>query len=301
MKWIFLLATAIVALHADPMLRPLPKKMHTDPDKAALGKKLFFDTRLSKNDTVSCATCHNLEEGGDDGLPVSFGVDGKQGNINSPTVLNAVFNFRQFWDGRAKDLKEQAKGPITNPVEMGNTFEHLVRTLKRTEYRKLFEQIYPDGITAENIVDAIAEFEKTLVTPSPYDRYLNGESEALTREQKEGLALFRDKGCIVCHHGVNLGGTMYSRFGVVHSTDSADMGRYNVTHDPQDRYAFKVPTLRNVALTAPYFHDGRTENLQEAVALMANVQLGRAMSHDEIRKIVAFLESLTGELPGSAK
>ena len=286
----------------DTMLRPLPPSVPIDPAKAALGKKLFFDTILSVDDTVSCATCHILPDGGDDNLPVSFGVKGRKGSVNSPTVLNALFNFRQFWDGRAKDLREQAEGPVENPVEMANTFENLVATLKtKPEYRKLFARAYPErGITKFTITDAIAEYEKSLITPSPFDRYLRGEEAALTQEQKEGLALFREKGCILCHHGVNLGGTMFSKFGVVESSPSSNLGRYNVTKNPADKYYFKVPTLRNVALTAPYFHDGRTKNLKEAVAIMARIQLGRNMSDEELDKIVAFLSSLTGELPKGA-
>ena len=284
-------------LTAEPMLLPLPKQLHIDPRKVRLGKKLFFDTRLSANDSVSCATCHHLEEGGEDNLPVSFGIDGRKGSINCPTVLNAGFNFRQFWDGRAKDLKEQAKGPIVNPVEMGNSYEKAVEAIRNSSYRTEFEAIYPDGVTIDNIADAIAEYEKGLITPSPYDRYLEGDETALTPKQKEGLRLFRDKGCIVCHHGINLGGTMYSAFGVVRSSESKDLGRYNVTKNPADRYAFKVPTLRNVEKTAPYFHDGRTYSLKEAVAIMASVQLGRAIEEDEIEKIVAFLKSLTGTVP----
>ncbi|WP_457596215.1 cytochrome-c peroxidase [Hydrogenimonas sp.] len=301
MKKLLPLLLCVPLLWASPMLRPLPKRVPVDPEKAALGKKLFFDTRLSRDNTVSCATCHNIEDGGDDNLPVSFGIEGKTGTLNSPTVLNALFNFRQFWDGRAKDLKEQAAGPILNPVEMGNTFENLVATLKKSEYAALFGRLYPDGITKENILDAIAEYEKTLITPSPFDRFLRGDEKALTPRQKEGYRLFVEKGCVVCHHGVNLGGTMYSRFGIVDTTHSKELGRYNVTHDPEDKYAFKVPTLRNVALTPPYFHDGRTQSLHDAVALMASVQLGRAMSADEIEAIVAFLKSLTGEVSESAK
>ena len=301
MKRILLWPLLSILLFADPMLRPIPDNVPFDRQKAALGKALFFDTLLSKDNTVSCATCHDIDDGGDDGLPVSFGIRGKKGSINSPTVLNAVFNFRQFWDGRAKDLKEQAKSPILNPVEMGNTFENLVKTLRKSPYRKRFEAIYADGVTADNVADALAEYEKSLVTPSPFDRYLEGDVNALTPRQKEGLRLFRTKGCIVCHHGVNLGGTMYSRFGVIESTHSADLGRYNVTKNPEEMYAFKVPTLRNVALTAPYFHDGRTRSLAEAVAIMANVQLGRAMSKEEIESIVDFLKSLTGRVPEGAK
>jgi len=296
-----LLIGVVTLLSADTMVRPLPDHIPLDSRKVRLGKKLFFDPILSRDNSVSCATCHNLEDGGDDNLPVSFGIEGRQGDINAPTVLNAFFNFRQFWDGRARNLEEQAEGPITNPVEMDNTFPRLIDTLKKSPYRKAFKAIYPDGVTKANILDAIAEFEKSLITPSPFDRYLRGEKEAMTPRQIEGYRLFRTEGCIVCHHGVNLGGTMYSKFGVIRSTVSRNEGRYRVTGDPRDRYYFKVPTLRNVALTAPYFHDGRTADLKTAVRMMANLQLGRAMEEEEVDKIVEFLQALTGELPESAR
>ncbi len=289
------------AAFAEPMVEPLPDNRTIDWSKAYLGKRLFSDPILSRDNTISCETCHDLHGGGDDNLPVSFGIEGKRGALNAPTVYNAVFNFRQFWDGRAKDLKEQAEGPIENPVEMGNSFAHLIPVLKRSQYRILFDTLYPDGVTKENILDAIAEFEKTLVTPSPFDRYLKGDEDALTPSQKEGFKIFKEKGCIVCHHGVNLGGTMYSKFGVVESSKTNNLGRFNVTKNPEDKYYFKVPTLRNIELTAPYFHDGRTYNLKEAVALMANIQLGREMTKKEIDKIVDFLKSLTGRLPESVE
>ncbi|WP_353662982.1 cytochrome-c peroxidase [Hydrogenimonas sp. SS33] len=302
-RWIFPLFFAILVklTAADAMLKPLPKHLPVDREKAALGKALFFDPILSGDDTVSCATCHILPDGGDDNLPVSFGIRGKRGNINAPTVLNALFNFRQFWDGRAKDLREQAEGPVENPVEMGNSFENLVQTLKKSPYKERFAKIYPEkGITKFTITDAIAEYEKSLITPSRFDRYLRGDKSALTPGEKKGLRLFREKGCILCHHGVNLGGTMYSKFGVYASSGSENLGRYNVTHDPLDKYYFKVPTLRNIEKTAPYFHDARTSSLKEAVAMMAKIQLGRSMTDEELDDIVAFLKSLTGELPPGA-
>ena len=271
--------------------------MDVDPKKVALGKDLFFDPILSQDGTVSCASCHIISEGGDDGLQFSVGIDGQLGNINAPTVLNAVFNFRQFWDGRAADLQEQAAGPIENPIEMGNTFEDLIETLNNTPYKDRFLKIYKEGITKNSITDAIAEYEKTLITPnSPFDRYLRGEKNALTQQQKEGYELFKLKGCIACHHGVNIGGNMYSKFGVFRDTKSSSLGRYNVTHKERDKYLFKVPTLRNIAQTAPYFHDGRTYSLKEAVLIMTQYQLGRKISDEEVDKIVAFLHSLSGSV-----
>jgi len=281
----------------------LPDHIRVDSAKAALGKRLFFDTLLSKDNTISCATCHDLSSGGDDGLRYSFGIGGAKGTINAPTVYNAVFNFRQFWDGRAADLKSQVFGPIQNPVEMGETFDHLVEKLKRNStYRRLFGAVYEEGITKENLADAIAEYEKTLITPNaPFDRYLKGDKDAISDEAKEGYRLFQRKGCIICHNGVNIGGNLYNKFGIYKDANSSTLGRYSVTHREEDKYVFKVPSLRNVALTAPYMHDGRFETLQDAVAFMTQYQLGRYMEPDEISAIVAFLKTLTGKSPATAK
>jgi len=278
------------------VIRPLPQKVPQDPAKAALGKRLFFDTKLSRDNTVSCATCHDLENGGDDGLRFSYGIGGAQGDINAPTVYNAVFNFRQFWNGRAKDLKEQVYGPIENPVEMGFSMDALVERLKRDGgYKERFFALYPDGITKENIADAIAEYEKGLITPnSPFDRYLKGEKDAIDPLAKKGYELFQLKGCIICHNGVNIGGNLYNKFGVYHEVNSTKLGRYEITKREEDKYVFKVPSLRNVALTAPYMHDGRFDTLEKAVRFMTQYQLGRFIRDDEVDAIVAFLRSLTG-------
>lgn len=298
MKKLLFTISIVTTLSASPNIVPIPEHIQTDAAKVALGKKLFFDTILSKNNTINCASCHNLEEGGDDNLKFSFGINGQEGNMNAPTVFNAVFNFRQFWDGRAKTLQDQASGPIENPVEMGHTFDAVIPLLNKTPYKKQFEAIYKDGITKNNITDAIAEYEKTLITPnSPFDLYLKGDTNALTQKQKEGYELFNTKGCISCHHGINIGGNLYNKFGVFEDTNSSNFGRYNVTHKERDKYYFKVPTLRNIAKTAPYFHDGRVSNLHEAVSYMAKAQLGRKITKEEIDKIVLFLESLTGKLP----
>ncbi len=292
---LFLIFT-ILTLNAQ-MITPLPQKVETDPKKVNLGRMLFFDPLLSKNSTLSCASCHNLASGGDDDRQVSVGIDGKTGSINAPTVLNAVFNFRQFWDGRAKDLQEQAAGPIENPVEMGNTFENLIKKLNKTKYKDIFATVYKDGITKENITDAIAEYEKTLITPnSPFDRYLRGEKNAITKKQKEGYELFVTKGCISCHHGKNIGGNMYNKFGVVMQVDIKNLGRYNITKNEQDKYFFKVPSLRNVALTAPYFHNGSQTDLKQVILFMAKYQVGRPITDEEVDKIFSFLHSLTARL-----
>ena len=283
-------------------VQPIPLVMNVEPNKVRLGKKLFFDPILSKDGTISCASCHNLQAGGDDNLQFSFGIYGQRGEINSPTVFNSVFNFRQFWDGRAKDLQEQAIGPIENPLEMGNTFKNLIVKLKSSPYNEEFLRLYPEGITKESITNAIAEFEKSLITPNaPFDKYLRGDRSAISKEAKEGYDLFKSKGCISCHHGINVGGNMYNKFGIVSNVKSKSLGRYNVTKRERDKYYFKVPSLRNVERTAPYFHDGRHAKLEEAIKDMAYFQLGRPISDDEIAKIVAFLNALSGELPQSAK
>ncbi|NPA66341.1 MAG: cytochrome-c peroxidase [Epsilonproteobacteria bacterium] len=298
LKYILLFCITFLFLHAKEPITPIPLKMDVDKEKAALGNMLFFDPMLSRNDTISCASCHDLQNGGDDGLKFSFGIDGKEGSINAPTVYNTVFNFWQFWDGRAKTLKEQAAGPIENPVEMGFSFKELIPKLKNSKYNDKFQAIYKEGITKETITDAIAEYEKTLITPNaPFDKYLRGDTNALTQKEKEGYELFKTKGCISCHHGVNLGGNLYNKFGVFEDPGSKQLGRYNVTKKERDKFFFKVPTLRNIELTAPYFHDGRTYDLKEAVLLMAQYQLGRDISNDEVEKILAFLHSLNGELP----
>jgi len=292
----------VMTLYAD-VIKPIPIGMNVNSEKAQLGRSLFFDTRLSKDNTVSCATCHDLLHGGDDGLPSSFGIKGQKGELNAPTVYNAVFNFRQFWDGHAKDLKEQALMPIVNPVEMGEDLDTLVQKLDQIEaYKKTFEKLYPNGVTKENIADAIAEYEKTLITPNaPFDRYLRGDENAISDEAKEGYRLFKFKGCIICHNGINIGGNLYNKFGVYKEVNSTNLGRYNLTKREVDKYVFKVPSLRNVALTAPYMHDGRIKTLHDAVEFMTQYQLGRYMKKEEIHAIEAFLESLTGEIPESVR
>jgi len=284
------------------VIKPIPQSMEVEKEKAALGKQLFFDPILSKDGTISCATCHDLQNGGDDGLQFSFGIDGKRGNINAPTVYNAVFNFRQFWDGRAKNLEEQAMGPINNPVEMGHDIRKVAEKLKKSPaYNKRFHILYRDGVTAENIANAIAEYEKSLITPNaPFDKYLKGDENAISEEAKEGFRLFKYKGCIICHNGVNVGGNLYNKFGIYKDANSTNMGRFNITGREEDKYVFKVPSLRNIALTAPYMHDGRFKTLDEAVKFMTQYQLGRFITEEEIAAIVAFLRSLTGEIPSEA-
>ncbi|RXI30702.1 cytochrome B6 [Arcobacter ellisii] len=278
-------------------ITPIPLEVKVDTKKANLGKELFFDTILSKDDTISCHSCHLLNQGGDDNSQFSLGIDNKRGNINAPTVLNSTFNFVLFWNGRAKNLQEQALGPITNPIEMGHSFEELITKLEKTKYKDKFNSIYKDGITSFNITDAIAEYEKTLITPNaPFDRYLRGEKNVISKETKEGYELFKNQGCIACHHGINVGGNLYAKFGVISQLQSDSKGRFEVTKNELDKYYFKVPTLRNIELTAPYLHDGRIDNLEEVVKFMAHYQLGKSLSQDDVNKIVLFLKSLTGEI-----
>ncbi|SFK81178.1 cytochrome-c peroxidase [Methylocapsa palsarum] len=279
----------------------------TTPAKLELGKMLFFDPRLSKSHAISCSSCHNLGLGGADAEPTSIGHHWQHGGRNAPTVLNAVFNKAQFWDGRAKDLEEQAGGPMFNPVEMASPEAHVAEQLKGIPgYGAVFAKAFPgdaDPITMANVQKAIAVFEATLITPNaPFDRFLKGGADELSAPQKEGLALFMDKGCSTCHNGVNVGGGMYAPFGVVEKPGAeflprSDKGRFMVTKTPSDKYVFKVPTLRNIALTAPYFHTGKAWDLRQAVAVMGTSQLGVGLSEDEVNKITDFLNSLTGDQP----
>ncbi len=294
---ILFFTTLLIASSIKPYIQPIPLYVKFDYQKALLGKKLFFDNKLSIDESISCASCHDLETGGDDGLSVSFGVNGQKGNMNAPTVLNSVFNIAQFWNGRAANLKEQALGPIQNPVEMAHDFKKLIPKLKNTSYDDEFKKIYPQGITKDNIADAIAEFEKTLITPnSRFDNYLRGDTSALSKKEKEGYELFLKKACIMCHNGVNVGGNHFSKFGNLFTIKNNWLGRFEVTKKEQDKYYFKVPSLRNIALTSPYFHDGREPSLKKAVKLMAKAQLGRDIKDEEADKIVAFLKTLTGKL-----
>ncbi len=304
MRKIIALAVIPIYIFASQLITPIPDKIAYDVQKAQLGKKLFFDTRLSKDDTISCASCHSLESGGVDGLKFSFGIEGKEGGINAPTVLNAVFNLSQFWDGRAKDLKDQAMGPIINPVEMGSSYEEVINKLnKDSEYKDAFEKIYNRPIHIDDVADAIAEYEKTLITPnSKFDRYLEGDVNALSEDEKEGYELFKNLGCISCHNGVNIGGNIYQKFGIFKERPSEiSKGRFGVTENPEDMFYFKVPTLRNISKTAPYFHDGSAENLREAISVMAEHQLGRKITKEQIEKLYLFLLTLEGQIQGEVK
>lgn len=281
----------------------------TDPAKVALGNILFHDTRLSVNNTISCASCHDLKTAGVDNEDVSDGVFDLEGGVNAPTVFNSVYNFVQFWDGRAETLAKQAAGPPLNPVEMGcQSFDEIVAKLVcDKEMVKMFNAIYPEGITEETITDAIAEFEKTLVTPdSRFDKYLKGDQTAINDQEKAGYDLFLATGCATCHNGPILGGQSYELMGVKadyfaergKELTNEDNGRFKETQCERDRHRFKTPGLRNVALTWPYYHDATRATLEEAVRDMGKYQSGVKLSQSQISDIVAFLNTLTGEFEG---
>ncbi|MGE5491666.1 MAG: cytochrome-c peroxidase, partial [Actinomycetota bacterium] len=273
-----------------------------DAGLVELGKKLYFDTRLSKSGFISCNSCHNLSMGGTDNLKTSIGHKWNQGPINAPTVLNSSMNVAQFWDGRAKDLKAQAGGPIANPGEMAFTHELAVDVLQSipgytAEFKKVFGT---DKVDIDKVTKAIAAFEETLVTPnSRFDKWLKGDKKALTADEQAGYKLFKDSGCVSCHNGPAVGGNSFQKMGVVeaYKASSPAEGRVAVTGKDADRFSFKVPTLRNVEMTYPYFHDGAANTLPEAVDTMARIQLGKKFSADENAKVVAFLKTLTGDQP----
>ncbi|MES9976359.1 MAG: cytochrome c peroxidase [Candidatus Thiodiazotropha sp.] len=282
-------------------LQPLPQEVAYDEGKARLGKRLFFDTLLSKDRSVSCATCHDPDHGGAEPRQVSIGIGNQKGTLNAPTVYNSYYNFRQFWDGRALDLKEQAAGPLHNPIEMAMTAEEVVQRLNdHAEYPLLFSRVYHQSrVRFEDVTDAIAEFEKALFTPdSPFDRYLRGEIE-LAADEKEGYLLFRTMGCVTCHNGINLGGNSYQYIGAVNplEKDVVTGDLYARTGDPFDRNRFKVPSLRNIELTSPYLHDGSKSTLGETLATMAFHNLGFDLTAEENRLLTAFLKTLTGKRP----
>ena len=287
-------------------IKPIPDRdqVEVDADKAALGRALFHDPRLSRDDTVACASCHDLASGGDDGRTLPVGIEGRPGLVNTPTVYNAGLNFKQFWDGRADTLEQQVSGPVQSPLSMGSLWPDVVAKLYRDEYYPgQFAALYPDGIGRGSVSDAIAEFIRSLTTPnSRFDRWLGGDESAMGPVEKRGYALFKRYGCISCHQGANVGGNMFQVFGVRNEyfkkrghITRADLGRYNVTGHPADRYAFKVPSLRMAAHTAPYLHDGSAATLRDAVDAMFEFQLGWQAPDEDKEAIVAFIETLAGE------
>jgi cytochrome c peroxidase len=288
----------------DEPIKPIPRTIDLDPGKVALGRQLFHEPQLSHDNSIACSSCHDLAHGGVDHLPRSVGIGGQVGTHNAPTVFNAGFNFVQFWDGRARSLEDQIDGPTQAPAEMGSTWPEIVEKLEReAEYQTAFASVYQSRIDRDRVKDAIATFERSLLTPdSRFDRFLRGDSAAITPNEREGYRLFKTYGCASCHQGVGVGGNLFQRLGVIEdflaargSVTPADLGRFNVTHDELDRYVFKVPSLRNVANTAPYFHDGSLPTLEAAVAAMGRFQLGRPLSSTEVGLITEFLGTLSGE------
>lgn len=297
----------LMAAPLNEALKPLPTVPVLDAAKVELGRQLFNEPRLSVNNTLSCASCHHLEAGGADNRPFSVGFDGKPVEINTPSVFNASLNFKQFWNGRVDTLEAQVEQVVISPVEMGSDWKTVVQNLAALPaYQHAFKQAYPDGVTAANVQNALATYERTLLTPnSRFDQYLLGNTDILTTQEKYGYQRFKDYGCIACHQGVNIGGNMFQKFGVMGDYFKArgnpvesDLGRYLLTKDEEDRYVFKVPSLRNVAVTAPYFHDASATTLTEAVDVMFKYQLGRNPSQEDKDLIIQFLKTLTGEWAG---
>jgi cytochrome c peroxidase len=290
-------------------IAPLEAIEGLDPAKIALGRELFYDVRLSKDGSTSCASCHDFSDGGDDGRPVAVGISGKPLDFNAPSWFNAGYNFSQFWDGRAATLEEQVDGPLLHPDEMASNWSSVLEKLSADEtYAARFSDLY-DGVTADAVRDAIATFERSLVTlDAPFDRYLRGDAAAISKEAKRGYKLFKSYGCASCHQGRLIGGNLYQKLGVVKpyyvygETDSdAYKGRAAVSGVNEDRYVFKVPSLRNVELTAPYLHDGSISTLDNVVNIMSAYQLGKSLKYAEVTDIVEFLKTLTGKTPESVK
>ena len=303
---VFLLAgsvfsQSVLAASQEP-IQPIQAAKVTNPALVELGKKLYFDPRLSKSGFISCNSCHNLSMGGTDNIKTSIGHNWQEGPINAPTVLNSSLNVAQFWDGRAADLKAQAGGPIANPGEMAFTHTLAIDMLKSipgyvSEFKKAFGS---ETVDIEKVTKAIAAFEETLVTPnSRFDKWLKGDKKALNKTELAGYQLFKDSGCVACHNGPAVGGNSFQKMGLVepYKASSPAEGRSAVTGKDADRFNFKVPTLRNVEMTYPYFHDGAANTLKEAVDTMGRLQLGKKFSDDENAKIVAFLKTLTGDQP----
>ncbi len=291
----------------DEPIQPIPIDTSLDPDKIALGSILFNDTRLSRDNSLSCASCHILEVGGDDDLSVGKALDGNEHVVNTPSVFNARYNFRQHWDGASATLEEQIDETLHNHMVAGSNWDQLLAKLNEdAALVKLFEKTYPEGINKKNFLDALTEFEKSLVTPnSRFDQYLLGDISAISEEEKKGYLLFKELGCISCHQGINVGGNLFQKFGIFYdylgergNIINADYGRINVTNREADLHVFKVPSLRNVEVTAPYLHDGNAETLEEAIAIMGKTQIGKIICEDDINLLARFLKTLTGEYNG---
>jgi cytochrome c peroxidase len=287
-------------------ITPVPRDVPFDPDKVRLGEMLFRDVRLSHGNVLACASCHVLAEGGDDNRARSPGSDGELLDFNAPTVFNVALSFRLNWRGNFRTLEEQNEAALLNPHLMNTTWEELLPKLRADQaYENAFARIYGGAPAPAQVLDALAAFQRSLTTPDGrFDRHLRGERDAITPEEESGYQLFKDYGCVACHQGVNVGGNLFQRFGIFRDPFAhgpirpADLGRFTITDDPDDRFVFRVPSLRNVAVTAPYFHDGRAETLEQAIEEMARSQLGRVLNAQEIELIAGFLRTLTGEYRG---
>jgi len=289
-------------------IQPIPEAPDINQNKIILGEMLFNERRLSLDDTISCASCHNLQKGGVDNLSISVGIHGKTGSINAPTVFNSGLNIAQFWDGRVESLVDQVDGPIHNQNEMGSNWQQIIAKLNSDKkYRSHFQDVYSTGITSTNIKDAISAFEETLLTTnSPFDRYLLGDQNAISEKARTGYEKFKEYGCVACHQGSNVGGNIYQPLGIMgdyfgdRGTEitKEDLGRFNVTGLEEDKHVFRVPSLRLAALTAPYFHDGSASTLEDAVRVMIKYQLGRPVPQQDEEMIIEFLHSLVGEYKG---
>ena len=311
LRAVALVALAAVLTHPDSgahdidPIRTIPVYVEVDTDRVALGKALFHDPRLSRDDTVACSTCHELSTGGDDGRATSVGVAGETVSLNTPTVYNAALNFRQSWDGRASTLEQEIDDMVLSPKMMGSLWPEVLAKLYRDpRYPEQFSGIYSNGITRHNIRDAVAEYLRSLITPnSRFDLWLNGDEDAITEREKRGYALFKEYGCISCHQGANVGGNMFQVFGVINeyfkrrgNITEYDQGRYRITGNPGDWHVFKVPGLRMARYTAPYLHDGSAATLRDAVDAMFEFQLGRSAPDEDKEAIIAFIESLAPEI-----
>ena len=298
------LSQLIKSLFVSLPVEAAPSGYEVTDDLVVLGRMLFFDARLSRSQTVSCNTCHQLDQYGVDNLPVSVGHNGREASRNAQTVYNAALHVSQFWDGRSPTVEEQSKEPLMSSIEMGMLdSEHVVELLRSIPgYQPVFQNAFPleaEPISFDNVAIAIGAFERRLLTPSRFDHFLDGDTAQLSQAEQRGLTTFVTIGCTNCHIGVTVGGQFYKKLGEVVPYETDDVGRLRVTGADVDRYVFKVPSLRNVAKTAPYLHDGSIETLEEMVVLMAQHQLGKEVTNNEISDIVAFLHSLTGEIPAA--
>jgi cytochrome c peroxidase len=304
------LAWATTAAAQEPLL-PLPAVSAQDPERVELGWKLFSDTRFAKDNSVACVSCHSAEHGGADERRYSLGAGGAAGAVNAPSVWNASLNFRQQWAGGASSLEDVVGLVLANPAVFNSNWDELLAKLSRdAALRRDFKHAYPDGLTRATVIDALVSYQRTLLTPSRFDRYLQGDAKAISQDELLGYGRFKAYGCVGCHQGANVGGNMFQRLGVMgdyfraraaagRPVTAADWGRYNVTHKEEDRFVFKVPSLRNVALTAPYFHDGSARTLEDAVDVMFRYQLGREAPAEDKALIIKFLNALSGNPPAT--